>query len=368
MTFRDRYKPLFSRRQFNLTPYRKTFRQQLPQMKSPPFTRRCGARPPLGASFQVTKPQNFRSSRSLGLARPWQPYKQRIKQQQQQRRQQWNWQQDIQQSRNPAFHIGSGNERTTGLWIKRQPWCWTSYTQQRQNQHQQQRLHQVPTSTPMTNPWVNNTLVRKRNWRLKERCEVGTKRSRGMQTEAVENVLYSQRVTTNPRKAEAPRRRGLLPAGQGTADSWASESRNQRSLGRPRSKWPLRRNRVQAIAEWHFGNPRQNVLYSQRVSTNPRKAEAPRRRGLLPAGQGIADSWASVVRGNLNQRSLGRPRSEWPLRRNSVHAMDDAEWRLANPRRQRIPRRRWNVPDENSVNGRANYWDVLQPWRGRFLG
>ena len=75
MTFRD---------QFNFPSYPKTLRQQLPQMKSPPFVyRRCGARPPLGANSQVTKPQPVRSSRSYGLARPWQKYNQRTLQQQQ---------------------------------------------------------------------------------------------------------------------------------------------------------------------------------------------------------------------------------------------------------------------------------------------
>ena len=169
------------------------------------------------------------------------------------------------------------------------------------------------------------------NWRLKEACEVGARRSCGVQTEAGENVLCSQWVPTNPRRAEAPRRRGLLPAGQGIADSWASVVRGnlaQRWRGQPRTGRALRRNSVQAVdgADWHLPS-----LRMQRIPVASRSSERPNGRGCAAEGTYVAD------------------------------------WRLAIPRRHRIPRRQSNVPCRSSGNviKTTNYWDVLQPRCGR---
>ena len=45
----------------------------------------------------------------------------------------------------------------------------------------------------MANPWVHDTLGRKSyKWRLREACELGAKHSRGVQTDAAEDALWSQ--------------------------------------------------------------------------------------------------------------------------------------------------------------------------------
>ena len=60
----------------------------------------------------------------------------------------------------------------------------------------------------MVNPWVHDTLVRKSyKWRLREACELGAKHSRGVQTDAAEDALWSQWGAANPKKTEALRRR-----------------------------------------------------------------------------------------------------------------------------------------------------------------
>jgi hypothetical protein len=331
--------------------------------------------------------------------------------------------------------------------MKRQPWSWKPYNQQRQNRYQQQVLYPKSTLTPMANPWVQDTLVRKsRKWRLGEACELGAKHSRGVQTDAVEDALWSQWGTANPKKTEALRRR-----------RWREPSREPSSPNytqrRTVTGWTWRRNRVQATdnANWQLPDPKrqripskqwnvpfngcvnamnstnywdkprrgvqtdvvEDSLWSQRGTAGPRKTEAPRRRGLLPTGQGIADSWASVVRGNLNQRSQGQPRTSWTRRWNSAPATaDTAEWHMADPRtalrkstagrrrlrepsrepsflqheittwlppvgqewrfavsrKQRVSRKRRNVPAERhaaNVEKVTNYWNVLQPWHRR---
>jgi len=93
-------------------------------------------------------------------------------------------------------------------WMKRQPWSWRRYTQQLQNRYQQQVLCPKSILTPMVNPWVHDTLVRKSyKWRLREACELGAKHSRGVQTDAAEDALWSQWGAANPKKTEALRRR-----------------------------------------------------------------------------------------------------------------------------------------------------------------
>ena len=70
----------------------------------------------------------------------------------------------------------------------------------------------------------------------------------------------------------------------------------------------------------------EDTLWSQRGTISPRRAEA-------PAGQGVADSWASVVRGNLIQRGQGQPRTGWTRRWNRAPSIvDTTEWSMANPR------------------------------------
>ena len=107
---------------------------------------------------------------------------------------------------------------TNGLWMGSNHGTETEYSATAEP-NQQQVLYPKSPSTPMISPWVKDTLVLKSNWCLKEACEVGAKRSCGVQTEAGEDVLCSQWVPTNPRKAEASRRRGLLPTGR-IADSF----------------------------------------------------------------------------------------------------------------------------------------------------
>ena len=68
----------------------------------------------------------------------------------------------------------------------------------------------------------------------------------------------------------------------------------------------------------------------------PRKVLAPERRGLPPAGQGIADSWASVVR--RTGRGHGQPKSSLPLKRNGISSQQLKS---------------------------ANYWDVSEHRKGQ---
>ena len=217
----------------------------------------------------------------------------------------------------------------------------------------------------MVNPWVHDTLVRKSyKWRLREACELGAKHSRGVQTDEAEDALWSQWGAANPRKTEALRRR-----------RWREPSREPSSpnYGQRRTitglSWRRNRLRTTIAADWHLPDPKrqqisrkqwnvpyngyvnamnstnywdkprrgaqskavEDTLWSQWGTVSPRKAEAPRRRGLLPAGQGIADSWVSVVRGNLIQRGQGQPRTGWTRRWNRAPVSQTPQngvWRI----------------------------------------
>jgi hypothetical protein len=102
----------------------------------------------------------------------------------------------------------------------------------------------------------------------------------------------------------------------------------------------------------------ENGWWCRRAVPNLKMAEKRPPVVRVHAGQGIANSWASVFR----QTSQSQPRTKWTLRRNSAQARNTSEWCTANGRRHRVPRRRWNAPEKSTPKVRnENYWNLLKP-------